>query len=1072
MVERILYEVTTGIEEYGAAAKASNQAVASTNTNLLPFVRSSLLKHIIRSMHRMMQSSGTAEGLRTLIDSSLVKSVKLIMQNKVLFGPAIYSIAINIMAMFVHNEPTSLAILQEAHVPDVFYDAIESGIEPAIEVITSVPNAIGALCLNQAGQNQFNEHKSVMPTFFSIFTSEPHIKVLLEKDNANAIGGAVDELVRHHPTLKDVVFESIVGTLQKIEDLGNAFQVPKDQESLYRLIATTSSAPAREPPAATPAWLSVGQESAVASGVATPAAPEIDEQEAAKVERGDNAIASHIDIVCRFLDGMFQHVPHCHEFVSNTNGLDRLARLYALPCLPLGYGASVAADSMVQLLRSMTEVSATQTLASLTKHVRESLDETKAYWEQSSDQSRLAHFILLAERQASTMQTILLVAFFRVDGQERVIELLNNCLNAADRIFDIPEPDQTSDDKNELVYVLGCTKVALGLLQSVVSSNLLFASPQTTQLATSDKPPTDEDYFEPHQFLVKCRAVFMPLATRLWNSPWLMKAPSDLIRGVVNTVLEIMRGEREEVATDTTAPSFGEYLRNRTLMQPPVPRTVPVDENRLQVLMDMGFSREAASRALAIGNNNTARATEYLLAHASSPEGEGSSSEPVPVPVPAEGSSSMQTDDATPAAPAETTDQNAPESSTDKGKGKAQDPEVVVRDWAKELEDARQALRPDIGPRLLALADKDPQLVFDLKSAFVGPANSFQASCLDALFSNLQSLAPNDSSFGIRCRLLAIVFNDTNASDYLPSSESVRGLLDYLLKIPAKSLDTHVEWLAPYLLAIEALIAIADEILPVTLPKDEEPIPTKKMSTPVREGTKSKSTILSFLLSDLLSYGKIYGQVTEKAKRRATISKCAMDVVISLCSSPSTAQQTPTDLKDLPSDIVNIRKTVLDVLAKSIKDTSSITPIDARYGRLIVHAELCSRLLNPQPTISSKPAQDDVTIHLAKIMLEKNFVGILTTVVGELDLNYPNVKSLVSAVLRPLEYLSKVAIKMGRSDKSKTSLAVDEESESSSSMSVDDEEEESEVEAANDLYRNSALGMFSGVCCTGPTGDG
>ncbi|KAG8792936.1 hypothetical protein FRC12_004452 [Ceratobasidium sp. 428] len=233
-----------------------------------------------------------------------------------------------------------------------------------------------------------------MPTFFSIFTSEPHIKVLLEKDNANAIGGAVDELVRHHPTLKDVVFESIVGTLQKIEDLGNSFQVPKDQESLYKLIATTSSAaPARELPVATPAWLSVGQESAIASGVATPAAPEIDEQEAAKVERGDNAIASHIDIVCRFLDGMFQHIPHCHEFVSNTDGLDRLARLYALPCLPLGYGASVAADSMVQLLRSMTEVAATQTLASLTKHVRLSLDETKAYWEQPSDQSRLAQLM-------------------------------------------------------------------------------------------------------------------------------------------------------------------------------------------------------------------------------------------------------------------------------------------------------------------------------------------------------------------------------------------------------------------------------------------------------------------------------------------------------------------------------------------------------------------------------------------------------------------------------------------------------------------------------------------------------
>ena len=56
-------------------------------------------------------------------------------------------------------------------------------------------------------------------------------------------------------------------------------------------------------------------------------------------------------------------------------------------------------------------------------------------------------------------------------------------------------------------------------------------------------------------------------------------------------------------------------------------------------------------------------------------------------------------------------------------------------------------------------------------------------------------------------------------------------------------------------------------------------------------------------------------------------------------------------------------------------------------------------------------------------------------------------------------FSSKVAIKMGRSEKNKTSLAADEETETSSSMSVDDEEEESEVEAANDLYRNSALGM-------------
>lgn len=42
-------------------------------------------------------------------------------------------LAINIMATFVHNEPTSLAIIQEAGLPEVFFKALECGLEPVIE---------------------------------------------------------------------------------------------------------------------------------------------------------------------------------------------------------------------------------------------------------------------------------------------------------------------------------------------------------------------------------------------------------------------------------------------------------------------------------------------------------------------------------------------------------------------------------------------------------------------------------------------------------------------------------------------------------------------------------------------------------------------------------------------------------------------------------------------------------------------------------------------------------------------------------------------------------------------------
>lgn len=97
-----------------------------------------------------MQSSGSTEGLRGLIDTSLLKSIKKIIDHRNLFGPSVLPLgenlyfitstflnigtAINIMATFVHNEPTSLVIIQEAGLPEAFFSAIEMGLEPAIEV--------------------------------------------------------------------------------------------------------------------------------------------------------------------------------------------------------------------------------------------------------------------------------------------------------------------------------------------------------------------------------------------------------------------------------------------------------------------------------------------------------------------------------------------------------------------------------------------------------------------------------------------------------------------------------------------------------------------------------------------------------------------------------------------------------------------------------------------------------------------------------------------------------------------------------------------------------------------------
>ncbi|KAF6760270.1 hypothetical protein DFP72DRAFT_1097039 [Ephemerocybe angulata] len=390
IVDRIEYEIDYDIEHYGSSPASKEIAPATVE---LPVSRIAVLKHILRSMHRMMQSAGTAEGLRNLVNLSLLKSVKKIIEYRGLFGPSILPFAINIMSTFVHNEPTSLTIIQENNLPETFYNAIEAGIEPAMEVIQSIPNAIGALCLNEVGQTQLSRRPSIIPAIFTLFTSEKHLKVLNDKENAVVIGTAIDELIRHHPSLKTPIFEALKSTLSRIEDLGNAYVAPPELSHWYQITAISPSVDAevsmdvdeQEPPT------QKEPSSAPSSG-------EGEQSEEENVSKShDNIIVNYIDVLGRFLEGLFQHPPHCKDFISMTDGVTRIGNITSLPCLPYDYANSVASDSLVQVMRTMVEVATTETLQELVKLVQTSLKDTEDFWSTPSPQSKLLDFVDVSE---------------------------------------------------------------------------------------------------------------------------------------------------------------------------------------------------------------------------------------------------------------------------------------------------------------------------------------------------------------------------------------------------------------------------------------------------------------------------------------------------------------------------------------------------------------------------------------------------------------------------------------------------------------------------------------------------
>ena len=92
--------------------------------------------------------------------------------------------------------------------------------------MTAVSSAIGAACLNTAGLEYVGAHPDVL-------TNLVNASISLNESGAEHIqhmGAALDELSRHHPTLRPIVLEAVNKQLQQSIEAGKAF-VPTEEEA-------------------------------------------------------------------------------------------------------------------------------------------------------------------------------------------------------------------------------------------------------------------------------------------------------------------------------------------------------------------------------------------------------------------------------------------------------------------------------------------------------------------------------------------------------------------------------------------------------------------------------------------------------------------------------------------------------------------------------------------------------------------------------------------------------------------------------------------------------------------------
>ncbi|KAJ5179784.1 hypothetical protein N7492_002994 [Penicillium capsulatum] len=228
----------------------------------IPYFQQQTLRWMFRFVNHIMQHNGGGFDL---------------FENARIFGSHVWSNAVNILSSFIHNEPTSYAVIAEAGLSRSLLAAVmgrelhaeekppavepedadteaeptsqppaeartpstedkkESreytlarprgtplapGIIPAGDALACVPSAFGAICLNSSGLDLF-QSSDALESFFEIFENPEHIKCLKDDPNlVRSLGTTFDELVRHHPALKASIMSAIIVMAARVNLLG------------------------------------------------------------------------------------------------------------------------------------------------------------------------------------------------------------------------------------------------------------------------------------------------------------------------------------------------------------------------------------------------------------------------------------------------------------------------------------------------------------------------------------------------------------------------------------------------------------------------------------------------------------------------------------------------------------------------------------------------------------------------------------------------------------------------------------------------------------------------------------
>lgn len=460
----IAYEVQSSLERArngeGLPRNVRNQAT----DYWIPFYQQWTLRWLFKFVNHMMShGNGNFDRLlRNLIDSSqLLNGLRTVIVNAKMFGSSVWSGAVNIMSAFIHNEPTSYAVIAEAGLSKGFLEAITShpltdpsrpdsesqrpeanrsptasghidaelaedlkaensearaerseknllaqGILPATDAIVTIPQAFGAICLNNTGMTLFMK-SDALQKFFEIFESSDHVKSMnLEGELARLLGSSFDELVRHHPRLKNGVLDSVIRMLERVGSLctsratklglGAKLWVededaevadstyPGIEKSPSDVIVSSSDLNSTTEGNGDAVMTDVAQE--VGSSSITEFGPGKED------ERNGPTTSTFINVAMKFLAGFFENSTLCAAFIER-GGFECVLEFVKNPSLPYDFNNHPASQELARVVHMLAEQKPHLVLPSIVKLAQSAADDLTNFTEYAGESTTFQEFI-------------------------------------------------------------------------------------------------------------------------------------------------------------------------------------------------------------------------------------------------------------------------------------------------------------------------------------------------------------------------------------------------------------------------------------------------------------------------------------------------------------------------------------------------------------------------------------------------------------------------------------------------------------------------------------------------------